>query len=53
MSLLRRVWNSCGNDYMGLCKGAQSSCPLREGQSVMFDATEGPKGPRAENVRLA
>jgi CspA family cold shock protein len=33
----------------------QSACPsfdtLREGQSVTFDAGQGPKGPRAENVR--
>ena len=26
---------------------------LREGQAVTFDAGQGPKGPRAENVRLA
>ena len=26
---------------------------LREGDSVTFDVGEGPKGPRAENVRLA
>ena len=26
---------------------------LREGQSVTFDIGQGPKGPRAENVRLA
>ena len=25
---------------------------LREGQAVTFDAGHGPKGPRAENVRL-
>lgn len=25
---------------------------LREGQAVTFDAGQGPKGPRAENVRL-
>jgi CspA family cold shock protein len=33
----------------------QSACPsfdtLREGQAVTFDAGQGPKGPRAENVR--
>ncbi len=33
----------------------QSACPsfdtLREGQTVTFDAGQGPKGPRAENVR--
>ncbi len=26
---------------------------LREGQRVSFDEGQGPKGPRAENVRLA
>jgi CspA family cold shock protein len=26
---------------------------LREGQSVTFNTGQGPKGPRAENVRLA
>ena len=26
---------------------------LREGQQVTFDVGQGPKGPRAENVRLA
>ncbi len=37
----------------------QSACSgvafdeLREGQSVTFDKGQGPKGPRAENVRLA
>ena len=37
----------------------QSACAntrfddLREGQAVTFDKGQGPKGPRAENVRLA
>jgi cold shock protein len=37
----------------------QSACAsepfdsLREGQNVTFDVGQGPKGPRAENVRLA
>jgi CspA family cold shock protein len=37
----------------------QSACAdarfddLHEGQSVTFDKSEGPKGPRAENVRTA
>lgn len=26
---------------------------LREGQAVTFERSEGPKGPRGENVRLA
>jgi len=35
----------------------QSSCAsfdtLREGQTVTFEPGQGPKGPRAENVRAA
>jgi CspA family cold shock protein len=37
----------------------QSACvgmrfdSLREGQAVTFDVGQGPKGPRAENVKLA
>ena len=35
----------------------QSACAqfdtLREGQNVTFQAGQGPKGPRAENVRVA
>jgi CspA family cold shock protein len=37
----------------------QSACAgvpfdsLREGQAVTFDVGQGPKGPRAENVKLA
>jgi cold shock protein len=37
----------------------QSSCvdarfdELREGQTLTFDKGQGPKGPRAENIRLA
>jgi CspA family cold shock protein len=37
----------------------QSACrdtrfdALREGQSVTFEGGQGPKGPRAENVKLA
>ena len=42
-----------GNEYFF----HQSSCAqfdtLREGQSVTFDKGQGPKGPRAENVRTA
>jgi CspA family cold shock protein len=44
-----------GNEYFF----HQSACvdvrfdDLREGQSVTFDAGQGPKGPRAENIRLA
>ena len=37
----------------------QSACPpgqfdtLTEGRSITFDKGQGPKGPRAENIRLA
>lgn len=36
----------------------QSACAgqfdtLREGQAVTFETGQGPKGPRAENIRLA
>ena len=44
-----------GNEYFF----HQSACvdtnfdQLREGQAVTFDASQGSKGPRGENVRLA
>ena len=44
-----------GNEYFF----HQSACSqtafgdLREGQAVTFEKGQGPKGPRAENVRLA
>ena len=44
-----------GNDYFfhqSACSGVQFD-DLREGQAVSFEAGQGPKGPRAENVRLA
>jgi len=34
------------------CDGCQFD-RLREGQAVTFEKGQGPKGPRAENVRLA
>lgn len=46
---------SDGNEYFF----HQSACTqtpfdtLREGQAVTFEAGQGPKGPRGENVRLA
>ena len=46
---------SDGNEYFF----HQSACAdggfdqLREGQAVTFNTGQGPKGPRAENVRLA
>ena len=44
-----------GNEYFfhqSACNGVRFD-ELREGQSVTFDRGQGPKGPRAENVRLA
>ena len=44
-----------GPDYFfhqSACNGVEFA-ELREGQAVTFDEGEGPKGPRAENVRLA
>jgi CspA family cold shock protein len=44
-----------GNEYFfhqSACNGVQFDS-LREGQAVTFDKGQGPKGPRAENVRLA
>lgn len=44
-----------GNEYFfhqSACAGMTFQ-DLREGQSVTFDAGQGPKGPRGENVRLA
>jgi CspA family cold shock protein len=44
-----------GNEYFfhnSACSGVRFD-ELREGQSVTFERGQGPKGPRAENVRLA
>ena len=40
-----------GREYFFHQSACQSFESLREGQSVTFDAGQGPKGPRAENVR--
>jgi len=43
-----------GNDlffHMSACDGCRFD-ELQEGQRVSFDVGQGPKGPRAENVRL-
>ncbi len=43
-----------GNEYFfhqSACNGVQFY-ELREDQAVTFDAGEGPKGPRAENVTV-
>jgi len=44
-----------GNEYFfhqSAVAGGQFD-QLREGQAVTFESGQGPKGPRAENVRLA
>ena len=44
-----------GSEYFfhqAACNGCQFDS-LREGQAVTFEKGQGPKGPRAENVRLA
>jgi CspA family cold shock protein len=46
---------SDGNEYFfhsSAC-GQPSFDELREGQAVVFDRGQGPKGPRGENVRMA
>jgi CspA family cold shock protein len=46
---------SDGNEYFfhqSACAGCRFD-ELREGQSVTFKTGQGPKGPRAEEVRLA
>jgi CspA family cold shock protein len=43
-----------GNEYSSTTPHAQTHFDdLREGQAVLFEQGQGPKGPRAENVRLA
>jgi cold shock protein len=59
---IKRLVRDKGFGFIGADRGAEyffhrSACPgdtfdrLREGQSVSFDVGEGPKGPRAENVK--
>ena len=38
--------------HMSACEGVRFE-ELQPGQKVTFEQGEGPKGPRAENVRLA
>ena len=47
------IKDRAGNDYFfhRSAVGGEGLDNLREGYSVEFDVGEGPKGPRAENVR--
>jgi CspA family cold shock protein len=47
------VADESGREYFFHQSACQSFDSLREGQTVTFDAGQGPKGPRAENVREA
>lgn len=49
------IAGSDGNEYFfhnSACSGMRFD-ELREGQHVTFERGQGPKGPRAEHVRLA
>ena len=49
------IASSDGNEYFfhqSVCKDVRFDS-LREGQAGTFEKGDGPKGPRAENVRLA
>ncbi len=42
-----------GNEYFFHQSACEQFDTLHEGQNVTFQTGQGPKGPRAENVRLA
>jgi cold shock protein len=42
-----------GQEYFFHQSGCADFDSVREGQSVTFETGQGPKGPRAENVRAA
>jgi cold shock protein len=61
---IKRIVSDKGFGFVAAADGTeyffhQSACAdvrfdeLREGQAVTFDKGQGPKGPRAENVRRA
>jgi CspA family cold shock protein len=59
---VKRLVSDKGFGFVAAANGSeyffhQSACAqfdtLREGQSVTFETGQGPKGPRAENVRIA
>jgi cold shock protein len=47
------VADESGQEYFFHQSACQSFNTLREGQAVTFQTGQGPKGPRAENVREA
>jgi CspA family cold shock protein len=47
------VADESGHEYDFHQSACQSFQSLREGQAVTFQAAQGPKGPRAENIREA
>jgi CspA family cold shock protein len=47
------VADESGREYFFHQSACESFSSLREGQAVTFVPGEGPKGPRAENVRTA
>ena len=47
------VADESGQEYFFHKSACQSFESLREGQAVTFQTGQGPKGPRAENVREA
>ena len=44
-------WTISGQEYFFHQSACVSFASLREGQAVTFQTGQGPKGPRAENVR--
>lgn len=61
---IKRIVSDKGFGFVAAADGTeyffhQSACTdvrfdqLREGQTVTFDKSQGPKGPRAENIRTA
>ncbi len=47
------VADDSGQEYFFHQSACASFASLREGQTVTFQTAQGPKGPRAENVREA
>jgi CspA family cold shock protein len=47
------VADSAGREYFFHQSSCENFHALREGQRVTFSAGQGPKGPRAENVKSA